>query len=130
MLNFYRLYTTTYYKDKEVRTEYCGMTLTDTPPENFTDVLTWDNIAEKYANNGGTYPFNLWKLRRGRRVSFFNDFGEKIIRDIKEWKGPLDLKVKYEYHLYTPPINKILDFYDGEKAIQYLVERGLAITGK
>lgn len=130
MLNFYRHYTTIYRSGKEIKTKYCGEFIAENQPEDFTEELTWKNLTEKYDKNGFNYPFNIWNLRRGRRVSFFNDFGEKFEKDIKEWETPLNISVKHEYQLYNPSIEHIMKFPDGEKAIQYLVERGIAIVGK
>ena len=130
MLNFYRHYTTTCRNGKEIKTKYCGEFIAENQPGNFTEELTWENLAEKYDKNGFNYPFNIWNFRRGRRVSFFNEFREKFEKDIKEWETPLNISVKHEYELYNPSIEHIMKFPDGEKAIQYLVERGMTIVGK
>ena len=130
MFNFYRYYTITYHNGEEIKTKMCGEILTDTAPENFTEELTWDNLKEKYSDHGLCYPFNIWNLKRGRRVSFFNSIGERYAKDIKEWKEPLNISVKHEYVLFNPTINYVLNYFNGEKAIQYLVERGLTVLGK
>lgn len=130
MLNFYKHYVTTYKNGKEICTKLCGKMITDTPSENFTEELTWENLADKYADHGLCYPFNIWVFKRGRRVSFFNDFGDKFTKDIKEWKEPLNLTVKHEFVQYNPSINRILEWPDGDTAIKYLIERGISITGK
>ena len=130
MLNFYKYYTTTYHNGKEIKTRYCGEFIAETPPEDTTEELTWENLAEKDHENGLSYPFNVWNFKRGRRVSFFNEFGEKFEKDIKEWETPLNISVKHEYQLYNPSIEHIMKFPNGEKAIQYLIERGMTIVGK
>ena len=130
MLNFYKHYATTYKNGEKIRTKYCGEFIADKVPENFTEEITWDSLKEKYTERGLCYPFNVWDFKRGRRVSFFNEYGEKLVRDIKEWKEPLNLTVVHEYNLYEPTINHVLDFPHGEDAIKYLVERGLSIVGK
>lgn len=130
MLNFYKHYTTTYKNGEKIRTKYCGEFIAEETPENFTEEITWENLKENYAERGFCYPFNIWNFKRGRRVSFFIDYGEKIARDIKEWKEPLSLTVVHEYTLYEPSISHILNFPCGEDTIKYLVERGLSIVGK
>lgn len=130
MLNFYKHYTTTYKNGEKIKTQYCGTFVTENAPENFTEEITWNNLEEKYAERGLCYPFNIWNFKRGRCVSFFNDFGDKFAKDIKEWKEPLNLMVVHEYTLYEPSINYVLNFPCGEKAIKYLVERGMAIVEK
>lgn len=126
MLNFYKHYTTTYKNGEKIKTQYCGEFVAEKAPENFTEEITWDNLEKKYTERGLCYPFSIWKFKRGRRVSFFNGF----VKDIKEWKRPLNLTVTHEYTLYEPSINHVLNFACGEDAIKYLVERGLSIVGK
>lgn len=130
MLYFYRYYTTVYHNNKEIRTRNCGTILTDIKPEDYTEELTWDNLTEKYHDKGFCYPFNIWNFKKGKRVSFFNSIGERIQKDIKEWKEPLNLSVKHEYILYEPSIDYVLKYIDGTKAIQYLIERGVSVVGK
>lgn len=45
--------------------------------------------------------------------------------NIKQWKDDLDIEIKTTWQEYKPTINELLNFRDGDKAIQYLVERGL-----
>ena len=46
MLNFYRHYTTTCRNGKEIKTKYCGEFIAENQPGNFTEELTWENLAE------------------------------------------------------------------------------------
>lgn len=43
----------------------------------------------------------------------------------KQWKEELNIEIKTTWTEYKPTINELLNFRDGDKAIQYLVERGL-----
>lgn len=126
MLNFYHHSTITYRNGKKIKTQYCGRCLTETQPEDYTEELTWENLIEKHSVHGIEYPFSIWKFKRGFRVSFFDTFQ----KDIKQWKEPLNLSIEHKYTLYTPSIDEVLKFPDGEKAIRYLVERGISIVGK
>jgi hypothetical protein len=50
------------------------------------------------------------------------------VRDVKEWKHKeLNIEVKCEWHEYSPSLQKILEWPNGEKAMQYLLERGMNI---
>lgn len=44
---------------------------------------------------------------------------------MKQWKEELNIEIKTTWTEYKPTINELLNFHDGDKAIQYLVERGL-----
>ena len=126
MLNFYYHSTITYHNGKKIKTQYCGRCLTETRLEDYTEELTWENLIEKHSVHSIEYPFSVWKFKRGFRVSFF----DTCQKDIKQWKEPLNLSVEHKYILYTPSIDEVLKFPDGEKSIRYLVERGLSIVGK
>lgn len=129
-MKFYDHYTITYHNGVEVATTACGTLLTDEAPENRTDELTWDNLDEYYYHNGIALPFNVWRLKKGRLVSFFDgSFFNKDKRDIKEWKTPLNITVKHRYvEKLGVSIDYVLKWYDADKAIQYLNERGLKIS--
>ena len=122
MLKFYKCKAETYYNNvcKGTGTSFL---LTETEPKSFAEVLTWKNLSEKYSQNGGLYFFNIWDKKKGRQVEFF-DWG---YTSIKEWKEELNIKIQYTYTEFTPSIDFILKWHDGEKAIQYLKERGLSI---
>lgn len=52
-------------------------------------------------------------------------FWDDMFTNIKQWKDDLDIEIKTTWQEYKPTINELLNFRDGDKAIQYLVERGL-----
>lgn len=127
MLKFYRIYYNTIVRGYRVDTKVAKM-VTEETPHNDKIVLTWDNLTEMYQKYGLELGFNIWNMRRGRRISFWNmEIRNKKTWDIKEWKEPqLALTLDIEYRAYTPSIDEIMQWYDGDKAIQYLVERGLS----
>ena len=122
-MKFYNEYYTTYYNGKRAGT-YVNMVCADEIPEDRTIKITWDNLNEVYRELGGCIlPFNVWNFKKGRRISFWNEY-----KDIKETKQPiLNMEVKVTTKECNPSIQEILKYYDGEKAIKYLVERGISV---
>lgn len=131
MLKFYRIYYNTIVKGYRVDTKVAKM-VTEEVLHNDKIVLTWDNLTEMYQKYGLELGFNIWNMKRGRRVSFWNmEIRNRKTWDIKEWKeSQLDLILDIEYREYTPSIDEIMKWYDGDKAIQYLVEHGLSVVNK
>lgn len=131
MLKFYRIVYYTYHNDAEVgvKTGRALMDEAEVPPEKTIDI-TWENLTEIYQQYAWVFPWNIWNFKRGRIVSFFDaEIRDKNTWDIKEWKSPLNMKLTIQYKEMTPPsIDEVLKWYDGNKAIQYLKEQGLAIS--
>ena len=128
-MEFYRVIVETFNDGHCVGTS-CGTSLLEEEPKDFSEKITWDNLAEKYTQYGINLYFNVWNFKKGRVVSFFNNkfFPKPYEKDVKEWKNPLDIVVKVTYKKYTTmSIEEVLKWHDIEKAIQYLKERGLAI---
>lgn len=48
-----------------------------------------------------------------------------MFTNIKQWKDDLNIEIKTSWREYKPTIKEIIDFKDSDKAIQYLVKRGL-----
>ena len=135
MLKFYRTYYETFNKGHLIGTD-SGRILVDEnekPKDKIID-FTWDNIQDLYSKHGIVTSFALWNLKKGRRISFFTNsfiFVKPWEKDIKEWKEKeLDLKLQVSVEEYTPSIQEVLEWYDSEKAIQYLKERGLSVQGQ
>lgn len=131
MLKCYRVYYKTYVKGYHIGSEVAKL-VTEEVPHADKIVFTWENLAEMYKKYGCQVRFNIWNMRRGRRISFFDaEIRNRKTWDIKEWKEHfLDLTLEIEYREYTPTIDEVTKWYDGDKAIQYLTERGLAIINK
>ena len=129
MLNFYTVITRTYHNGEYIGASR-GTTCLDYEPENKTIALTWDNLDDYYYNHGMAVKFNIWKMKKGRRVSFFVDDILPLNKnkwDIKEWKTDLNIEIRIEYRKDNLNINEVLRWHNGEQAIQYLVERGLSV---
>ena len=92
-------------------------------PENTCEYIDWNNISEVYAEKPLKQILNLKNKRKGLVVDVFtNDF--EVTR-YEQWQDKLSIKVITEWKEVTPSINQILNFYDGDVAIKYLVERGM-----
>lgn len=132
MLKFYRCYYETFNKGHLVGT-HSGRALAEENerPEEETINFTWENLQSLYSKYGILTSFSLWNMKKGRLISFFTDsliFVKPWEKDIKEWKEKeLDLKLQISVKEYTPSIQEVLEWYDSEKAIQYLKERGLSV---
>lgn len=129
-MKFYHVYNTTYHNNTCIGT-YVSTILTDKEPKTETILLTWDNLEEYYNRNFMFCKFNIWNFKKGRRVSFFTDtflFAKKDERDVKEWKEELNIRIETTYKEFNPSIAEVLKYYDTEKAIAYLNEKGLKIN--
>ena len=123
MLKYYHIYATIYRDDIKMVKKYCGNIITDTPYNNI-DIITWDNLTEKYYSNGIHYNFNYYNTRKGRIINFW-DWSpfKKITRDIKEWKEPLNIKVVYESIECKPSMDVLMNWHDSNIVLQYIKER-------
>ena len=128
MLHYYRVLYTTYNNGVKVGNTI-GFTIADeSEVKEKTIPITWENLEEVYYNYGPNFPFNYWNFKRGHVISFFEGaFCDKNRRDIKEWKTPvLDMKLVITYEVCRCSLNDIINYWDSEKAIQYLRERNLS----
>ena len=128
MLHYYRVLYTTYNNEVEVG-HTSGFTIADENKiKEKTIPITWENLKEVYYDFGLELPFNIWDFKRGRVISFFEGcLTDKNRRDIKEWKTPeLNMKLVITYEVMPCSLNDILNYWDSEKAIQYLRERNLS----
>jgi hypothetical protein len=126
-MKFYTVSNKFYYKN-DLISYSTNRTLTDENVQNQKIVLTWYNLEEIYSIYGLFLPFNIWQFKKGRVITFFNSITTKHVKDIKEWKiKQLDnMYMTIEFKENIPSLQTILNWSDGEKAIQYLVEKGLS----
>ena len=86
-----------------------------------TDVIkiNWENIEKEIYKFDPwfIFPFGITKRRKGLQLFFWDD----MFTNIKQWKDDLDIEIKTTWQEYKPTINELLNFRDGDKAIQYLV---------
>ena len=113
-----------YYNNKCIDIAPKGFRLDDEIPKNKEAHGSWD-LLEEYFNKGYTYGISLEKDRKGfRRFARWEDClpiaYEKKQKDV-------DISFCFKYEEAHPSIQQILEYYDGEKAIKYLTERGLTV---
>lgn len=128
MLHYYRVLYTTYNNEVKVGNTSGFVIADENEIKEKTIPITWENLKEVYYNFGLELPFNIWDFKRGRVISFFEGcLTDKNRRDIKEWKTPeLNMKLVITYEVIPCSLNTILNYWDSEKAIQYLRERKLS----
>lgn len=93
------------------------------PNENIIKV-NWDNVEEEILKIKNVYPilpFEIIKKRKGLKLFFWNN----LFLNVKQWKEDLNIEITTTWKEYQPSIKMLMNFYDSDKAIQYLVERGL-----
>jgi len=93
------------------------------PNENIIKV-NWNNAEEEILKIKNVYPilpFEIIKKRKGLKLFFWNN----LFLNVKQWKEDLNIEIKTTWKEYQPSIKMLMNFYDSDKAIQYLVERGL-----
>lgn len=93
--------------------------ISETIPDTKSIKADWNNILDVYEKIGLYLPYGLSKTRKGLKFYYHDYFS------IKQWKEDLDIEIKTTWIEYKPTINELLNFYDSDRAIQYLVERGL-----
>lgn len=128
MLHYYRVLYTTYNNEVKVGNTSGFVIADENEIKEKTIPITWENLKEVYYNFGLELPFNIWDFKRGRVISFFEGcLTDKNRRDIKEWKTPeLNMKLVITYEVIPCSLNTILNYWNSEKAIQYLRERNLS----
>ena len=93
------------------------------PNENIIKV-NWDNAEEEILKIKNVYPilpFEIIKKRKGLKLFFWNN----LFLNVKQWKEDLNIEITTTWKEYQPSIKMLMNFYDSDKAIQYLAERGL-----
>lgn len=114
-----------------VNGEYSGGTtikiLTDTMPMDQKFQYGWDNIEEylkAHCTVLGSLHVYAVHTKKGWKCDphtdcFFN-------KTYKQWKkDPLDIQVTVTFEPAKLSLNQILNWYDSDEAIQYLLERGM-----
>lgn len=123
MKAFYR-FTTIFYNGEILCERRTNFHLAEEIPEKSEEHGGWD-LLEWAHHNCLTRDVALETNRKGfRRFGHSGDF----IPIATEKKNPeIDIVIVNEYDEAHPSIQGILNYRDGEKAIQYLKERGLTV---
>lgn len=130
MLKYYRVYVKTYRKNELMGTDSYDLIEEEGKLIEEKEIkVTWDNLSDIYEELGVFPPFELYRFKKGRLISFFNfSLFKKITWDIREWKYPdPNLTIKLEVKEKKVSISEILKWHNADEAIQYLTERGLSV---
>lgn len=98
--------------------------ISESPPETEIININWRNAETEINKLNIWLPFGITKTRRGLKLFFWDD----LFMNMKQWKDDLNIEIKTTWTEYKPTIKEIMDFRDSDKAIQYLVERGLGMS--
>lgn len=123
MKAFYR-FITIFYNGEYLCDRRTNLQLADKIPEKSEQHGSWDLLEWAHHNNL-TRDIAVETNRKGsRRFGHYDDF----IPIATEKKNPeIDIIIVNEYEEVHPSIQDILSYRNGEKAIQYLKERGLTV---
>lgn len=125
MLKYYLVCYSTLYNGQVIN-NYIGHVILDETAATETQhiPITWENLNTIYNEYGLSCAFNIWNCRKGRKIEFFSWRSA-----IKEWKtADFNLELRISYTPYNASIEDIMKYWEGDKAIQYLVERGLKVA--
>lgn len=130
MLHYYRVLYTTYNNEVKVGSSRGFIIADENEIKEKTIPITWENLEEVSHDYGLRLSFTYRELKRGRVISFFNGaFCNKNRHDIHERKTPvLDMKLVITYEVWRCSLNDIINYWDSDKAIQYLRERNLSCS--
>ena len=130
-MKLYRKYITWYNQEIEVEKRFCDYEFSEKDLNDELFKITWENLDEVYMEYGCLAPFTIWNFKNNRIIEFWDWslFCSKEYRHISSKKYPvlpLTYKITYE-EVNNLSIKDILEIAPAEKAIKYLVERGLNI---
>lgn len=130
MLGFYNIYyiLKNATESVELARSYGGCKCCKGEPETERAFVTWDNAIDAL---GRVLDFHVEvkKRRRGRVLTIYQWF--ETPDKFKEWERPeLDLVLIKEYEPTKKSIQEVLNYRDGNVAIEYLLERGINYLGK
>lgn len=125
----------TFLDGKLVFVIHGARSMREEPPADKTINVSWDNVDDVLEKYGAFLPFSVhngWMKRAGHRRIEFDSVWFVWRKDkpahIKEKETPNpNIRVEVEWVETSPPIEDILKWPDANKAIQYLVERGLSL---
>lgn len=125
MLKYYLVRYSTLYNGQVINNSIGRVILDETAATETQHIpITWENLDEINNKYGLSCAFNIWNCHKGRKIEFFSWRSA-----IKEWKtANFNLELRISYTPYNAPIEDIMKYWEGDKAIQYLVERGLKVA--
>lgn len=97
--------------------------------KNQIETISWDKVdcLKKYQ-----LYYEMRNTKKGRVLKVAEDYYDFCMGKaykFKEWEDDLNIPIIEECHKIKVSLQKIFDWEDSEKAIQYLNEHGLSING-
>lgn len=125
MLKYYIVCYSTLHNGKVINNSISHVILDETASTETQHIpITWENLDEVNNKYGLSCAFNVWNYHKGRIIEFLS-----LHPTIKEWKtADFNLELRITYTPYNASIEDIMKYQEGDKAIQYLVERGLKVV--
>lgn len=127
MLNAYYKEYRTFINDKPVGSEGSIILCEESEVEERTIDINWNNVDVIYSKYGILIHFGLYYANKGKVISYQD--GEHFLdKKIKEWKTPkLNAQLMIHCRKVNISMRELMNYYDADKAIQYMKERGLEI---
>lgn len=130
-MKLYEKCITWYNQGIVVGRKFCGYIFSEKDLNDELFKITWENLDKVYMEYGLLAPFTIFNFKETRIIEFWDWslFCSKEYRHISPKKYPvlpLTYKITYE-EVNNLSIKDILEIAPAEKAIKYLVERGLNI---
>ena len=127
MLQIYTRYVVLIINDKNMGEHYHAgnLIMEESAAQDEEQLYTWNNIQDmkKYARGG----FNFYYKKTKRKEKFsFHDWDYTWNFSFRKDKDPdLTIVLKYTYEKTQTSIKNILNYYNSDLAIQYLIEHGM-----
>lgn len=127
MMNMYNVYYRTYYNDKRIYQRSSRLMYDKEPSDVAFEATNFEQLWEFVKSHGVYVPFTLWDFggRRGRMIECFQ-FGVPTIRERKPKEFRVRLSISYAVVEHVR-LSEVMDYYDGEAAIRWLLDRGMQI---
>lgn len=95
---------------------------------NHIETISWNSIDDLKKYN---LYYNVRNTKKGKILKVAEDYYNICMGKIykfKEWKEDLNIPIIEECYKIKVSLQKVLEWEDAEKAIQYLNEHGLSIN--
>lgn len=131
MMNYYRVKEQLYFNGEKIGEQY-GYTMKDEEPEFDTELYSGTDLLQNIKDTGHL-PKKLrglasWETRLFHRNQYILRAWGIDFNGVSRELNKTDVVI-YEiiYEKQTPSIKTILDYSDGDKAIQWLKDRGMTV---
>jgi len=131
MMNYYRVKEELYFNDEKIGEQY-SYTMKDEEPKRDIELYSGAELLQDIKDTGhfpeklrGLASWETYLFHRNRYTLRAWGIGfNGVSRELKKTDAII-YKITYEEQ--TPSIKTILDYSDGEKAIQWLKDRGMTV---